>query len=104
QAVELLLLFLGDLLEHALRALGRLLQAVIDALPFATDDVAQSLADIAEDVIQVVSLQLLQALLSEPFQHLLKAWKFAALPVTPAAAHQPVQCVVEVTSLEDVLG
>src|SRR6202171_5772099 len=104
QAIELLQLLLGDLLQDALRALRRLLQALVDALSLATGDLAQSLADVAEDVVEVVSLQLLQRLRAELSEHLLEARKFAALPVAPAAAHQAVQSVVEVATLEQVFG
>src|SRR5437870_9780320 len=104
QAVQLLELLLRDLLHDALGALGRLLEAVVDALPLAAKDVVQFLANIAEDVVEVVALELLQALLAEALEHLLEARQPAALLVAPAATHQPVQRVIEVAALEQVFG
>src|SRR2546428_1106903 len=104
QAFQLLELLLRDLLHDALRALGRLLEAVVDTLPLAAKDVVELFANIAEDVVEVVSLELLQALLPQALEHLLEARQPAALLVTPPSTHQPVERVIEVSALKQVLS
>src|SRR2546430_12231995 len=78
QSVQFLELLLRDLLHDALGALGRLLEAVVDALPLAAKDVVELLANIAEDIVEGVALELLQALPPEALDQLPQAPQPAA--------------------------
>ena len=104
ETVQLLELLLDDSLQHPPGALRRLVEPFGDPLPLAAKDIVQPLADIAEHVVQVVPLQLLQALLPESFEHLLEAGQPPTLAVAPAPAHQPMQGIVEVSALEEVFS
>ena len=103
QVVELLQLLLPDLLQHPLGAVRRLLQSLVDALALAPQNVVQPLADVAEDVVEVVALQLLEPLLPQPLEHLLESGEALPLAIPPASAHQAVQRVVEIATLKQVL-
>jgi hypothetical protein len=93
-----------NLLHYPPGRVGRAIEPLLDPLALPAQDLVEPLPDVAEDVAQVVALQLLLALSPQPLEHLLEARQPASLRVAEAAAEQPVERVLEVGPLEEVFG
>ena len=94
-----------DALENALRALvGRVLQALVDALALEPEHVVELLLDVLEDVVEAVALELLLTLLAQPLHQLLEPGELASVAVAPSLAQQPAQRRLEIPAVKDVLA
>jgi hypothetical protein len=101
--LELLAVTVG-LGRAVLGRLARTLDAAVDALPLRVEDLLELLAEVAENVAQIVTVEERLALSPEPLEEVPQAGHLFTLPGPEALAQEPLERAPEVSVGDEVVG